>query len=133
MASIHDVELTVNTNRPEDEATITVTCNVEFTEFEVNAMTLLGLRYTLRCQLLDMDMLYAPTVAMFVQQHFPRVVRDTVNRREHVVFETHTPMHDLHVYVFGKDTLLAEVTLTNEETGAEVAARSRALALDLRT
>jgi hypothetical protein len=132
MATIQNIELRVSTNRPENEATISVTCDVEFTELEVNAMDLLGLAYTLRCQLLDMDMLYAPTVAMFVQQHFPRVGQDIAKRHEHVVFETEATMRDLHVYVFGKDTLLAEVTLTNDETGTEVIRRSEALQVDLR-
>lgn len=132
MATIHTVELNINPNRPDDRATIVVTCEVEFTEFEVNTMTMLGLRYKLQCQLLDMDMVYAPTVAAFANQHFPRVA-SPANRHEHVVFETDAPMHDLHVYVFGKDTLLAEVTLTNEETGADVVTRSKALAVDLRT
>jgi hypothetical protein len=53
MATITSSELTVTTNRPDDRASVVVSCDVEFTEVEVNAMNMLGLRYTLTCQVLN--------------------------------------------------------------------------------
>src|SRR5262249_52647954 len=49
MASINNHGLTVTTNRPDDRASVIVSCDIEFTEVEVNAMNLLGLRHTLTC------------------------------------------------------------------------------------
>ncbi|SRR6266566_1909489 len=58
MASIKHPQPAITLDRPHDNATIVLSCDVEFTEFEVNAMNMLGVRYTLQCHLLDMDMLY---------------------------------------------------------------------------
>ena len=130
MATLNTVELNVTTNRPQDTATMVVTCAVEFTDFEVNAMNLLGLRYNLQCQLQDLDMPYADPVHSFDWQHFPRVPGGAM-RHEHVVFEAVLATSSLHVYALGKDGLFATVTLTNEETGAEVTRRGKFVALDL--
>lgn len=130
MANISTVELNITTNRPQDRATLAVSCDVEFTEFEVNAMNMLGLRHRLQCKLQDMAMLYPDTVLLFEQQRFPHAPGGA-KRYEHAVFETVAAMSDLHLYVFGKDTLLAEVTLTNEETGSEHHERSKTIAVDL--
>jgi hypothetical protein len=73
MASITNAELTVTTNRPEDRASVVITCDVEFTEVEVNAMKMLGLQYTLHCQVLNRDMLDEEPVASYHHQQFPRV------------------------------------------------------------
>ena len=73
MGSIKHPQLAITADRPHNNATIVVSCDVEFTEFEVNAMNMLGVRYTLECHLLDMDMLYPDTVVAFDRQQFPRV------------------------------------------------------------
>ena len=48
VASINNAELAITTDRPQDRATLVVSCDVNFTEVEVNAMDILGLRYTLQ-------------------------------------------------------------------------------------
>ncbi len=53
MATISNPTLTVNTNRPSDQASVVVSCDIQFTEVEVNAMNMLGLQYTLHCQVLN--------------------------------------------------------------------------------
>lgn len=100
MATINRVDLKVTTNRPQGEATVTVSCDVEFTDFEVNAMNMLGLRYELQCRLEDMDRLYADKVLHFDTRHFPLVL-SKATRFEHVVLQTIAAMSDLHVYIFG--------------------------------
>jgi hypothetical protein len=86
VASITDPQLAIAIDRAHDTATITVDCDVEFTDFEVNAMMQLGLTYSLRCDLLNMDMLYPASVVVFAGQHFPRQPR-LGERREHATFE----------------------------------------------
>jgi hypothetical protein len=132
MATIDAVELKVTTNRPQDTATMVVSCEVEFTDFEVNSMNRLGLRYNLQCQLKDLDMPYADPVHSFDWQHFPSVPGGAI-RHEHVVFEAVLATSNLHVYVVGREGLFATVTLTNAETGAEVTGRSKFVPLDLAT
>src|SRR5258708_5099657 len=130
MASIKHPQLAITTDRPHDKATIVVSCDVEFSEFEVNAMNMLGLQYTLRCHLLDMDMVYPDSVVAFDRQEFPRVPGGA-NTHELVTFETDAAMSALHWYVFGKDTLVAQLTLRNEETGVEALQHSDVIRVDL--
>ena len=40
-------------------------------------------------------------------------------------------MSDLHWYIFGKDTLVAQLTLRNEETGIETVNHSDVMRVDL--
>src|SRR6266700_71591 len=130
MASIKHPQPAITLDRPHDNATIVLSCDVEFTEFEVNAMNMLGVRYTLQCHLLDMDMLYPDSVVAFDRQEFPRVPGGATTH-ELAAFETNAAMSDLHWYVFGKDTLVAQLTLRNEETGVETVKRSDVLQADL--
>jgi len=130
MAHIKHPQLAITTDRPHNKATITVTCEVEFTDFEVNAMNMLGVRYSLQCHLLDMEMLYPDAVVAFDRQVFPRLPGGG-NTHEHALFVTDAAMSDLHWYVFGKDTLVAELTLKNEETGIATVKRSDVLQADL--
>jgi hypothetical protein len=58
MASRTNPQLTITTDRAQNKATVVAECELEFTQFEVKAMTRLGLRYLLRCELLNMEMLY---------------------------------------------------------------------------
>ena len=130
MATVNTVELQVTTDRSRETATMVVRCEVEFSDFEVNSMNQLGLRYNLQCQLQDLDMPYADPVHRFDWQHFPRVPGGTM-RHEHVLFEAILATSSLHVHILGRDGLFARATLTNEETGAEVTRRSKFVALDI--
>ncbi len=130
MARITNAQLAIATDRAHDSATITVSCDLEFTDFEVNAMHLLGLRYTLKCELLDMDMLYVRGAVPFPVVDFPRDGRAALVH-EHVELHTEAAMHVLHRFVFGKDPLVAELTLRDEETGEATIRRSDVLHVDL--
>jgi hypothetical protein len=130
MASITNPQLAITTDRVENKATIAASCDVEFTQFEVNAMTQLGLSYSLRCELLNMDMMYPESVVAFIRQEFPTVPGHGQSH-EHATFETSTAMDALHMYIFGKDTLVAELTLENEESGASTVERTPVVAVNL--
>jgi hypothetical protein len=130
MASISGPELTVTTNRPDDRANVLVSCDVEFTNVEVNAMNLLGLQYTLTCQVLNKELLDEDPVLTYRAQHFP-IVPGGAHRYEHVVFDTYEGMDSLHDRLIGKDKLVAKLSLTNEETKAEVSARTETISVDL--
>jgi len=130
MATIKNPELTVTTNRPDDRANILVNCDIEFTEVEVNAMNLLGLQYTLACQILNKDMLEEDPVYTYPMITFPRAA-GAGSRYEHALFDTYEAMETLHDRLIGKDKLVAKLTLTNEETNAEVSVRTETIAVDL--
>ena len=49
----------------------------------------------------------------------------------HAAFEATTTMNALHLYIFGKDTLVAELTLKNEESAASTVKRTPAVAVNL--
>jgi hypothetical protein len=77
-----------------------------------------------------MDMLYPDSVVAFDRQEFPRVPGGA-NTPELATFETDAAMSDVHWYVFGKDTLVAQLTLKNEETGAEAVKHNDVIRVDL--
>ena len=56
MATILNPRLAVSTDRLHDRASISVSCDVDFTEVELSAIQLLGLSYHVQCQLLDKDL-----------------------------------------------------------------------------
>jgi hypothetical protein len=130
MATINNPELTVTTDRPVDRASVIVGCDIEFTDVEVNAMNMLGLQYTLTCQVLNKDLLDEDPVITYRQQTFPRLPADG-HRYEHVVFDSSEYMDALHERLIGKDKLVAKLTLTNQETHADVSARTEVIAVDL--
>jgi hypothetical protein len=130
MASITNPQLTIATDPAQNKASIRVSCDVEFTQFEVNSMTQLGLTYSLHCDLLNMDMLYPESVVAFVGQEFPRWPGHG-QMHESATFEAVTAMNALHLYIFGKDTLVAELTLRNEESGASTVKRTPGVAVNL--
>jgi hypothetical protein len=133
MPRIDDVELTIIPDRPQNRARVAVSCNVEFTEFEVNTMNMLGLRYTLDCRILEDDIFMLPEpdpVVTFHALDYPRLPGG-VERHERATFETLVPMSDLHEHDFGTDKLVAELKLQNEETGEWVVGRSQVVAIDL--
>jgi hypothetical protein len=130
MATINNQTLTVTTNRPDDGANVLVTCDIEFTDVEVNAMNILGLEYTLTCQVLNKELLDEEPVFTYRQLTLPRE-QGGATRYEHVVFDTYEAMETLHDRLIGKDKLVAKITLTNQETHADVSARTETLAVDL--
>ena len=48
MATINNPQLTVSTHPLRNMATVVASCDVELTDFEVNAVNVLRLRYTVR-------------------------------------------------------------------------------------
>src|SRR6476661_6017978 len=124
MAAILNPRLAVDVDRLHDRATISVSCDVDFTDVELNAIQLLGLRYHVQCQLVDKDLWEMRPVAIFDDWTLPSPTEMTVSKHEHVVFNTDRPMADLHRHFLSNDQLQAEVKLRNDETGAEVVART---------
>ena len=130
MPTIKNAELIISTDRPADRANVVVSCDVEFTEVEVNAMDLLGLKYSLTCQVINDYLMDDDQMLTFHPRQYPR--NDEMARRhEHAVFEIQVSMDSLHERIFGKDKLAAQLTLRNEETGSEQTARTEEIAVDL--
>jgi hypothetical protein len=127
---MHNVQLAVTTDRLDNLATLVASCDVDFTEFEVNAVTLLGLRYTVACQVLNRDLQYEDPVIRFSEHDLPPVARDAT-RTAHVEFRSDSVMSDLHEHLFTKDQLVAEFTLTNMETDAVKTPRRNVVGVDL--
>ena len=130
MPTIRNADLAVSTDRPANRATVIVTCDIHFTDVEVNAMDILNLRYALNCKVLNKYLLDEDPVITFREQTFPRV-SGVARHHEHVVLETSAPMYDLHERLLGKDTLTAEIRLRNEETGDEEVQRTDEISVDL--
>ena len=130
MATITNPQLAITTDQSHDAANVVVSCDVAFTSFEVNSMNKLGLRYSLHCDLLDMDMLYPDTVIRFEEVRLPHT-RGGAEHFEHVEFTSAAKMSSMHRYGFGKDPLYGRIVLTNCETGAEVIAHSPTVRVDL--
>ena len=130
MATIRDPQLSIQVDRTAKTAAVRVTCDLEFTDFEVRSMNLIGVHYTLECQLLNMEMLYPEAVIAFVPQQFPRI-RDGATQFEHPVFEAVAATSDLHLYIFGKDSLVAELRLSNDDLGTVSVKRTPATLVDL--
>ena len=133
MAQVSTPTLTVATDRPVDQAALTVACDIDFTEFEVNEMNILGLRYQVQCRIVDREMLNKNPVASFTPIALPRIAGNATTH-DHILFSELDPMDDLHgPRLLGKDRLIAEVTLRNQETGEETTAKSDTLVVDLTT
>jgi len=130
MALIHNIQLAIPVDRARGTATVDVECDVVFSEYEVNEMNVLGLRYSLDCHLMNMTMLYPDAVVRFEGQSLPHD-RGAASTHEHVRFSTTAATRDLHEYVFGKDPIMAQLVLTNLESGAQLIEHSEVLAVDL--
>src|SRR6266542_5938615 len=124
MASISNAQLAITTDPLHERSSISVSCDIEFTSVEVNAMNLLGLRYRLECQLLNKDLWQLKPVAVFDEWLFPRALEPTVHPHEHAVFNSDRPMTDLRRHLISEDKLEAQLTLRNEQTGEEVVSRT---------
>ena len=131
MATIVNPKLAVSVDRLHDRASISVGCDVDFTDVELNAIQLLGLSYHVQCQLHDKDLWEVRPVAIFDDWTLPRPTEMSVSKHEHVVFNTDRPTTDLHTHFLSNDQLQAEVKLRNDETGEEVVARTDFVAVDL--
>ena len=130
MPAITNVVLTISTDTALDRARVVVNCDVELTQVEVNAMNILGLQYELSCRVLDRDALDDYPVVTFHTQVFPTVPGAAL-ANEHALFDTVAVMTDLHEHVFGEDQLVAELTLTNTETGTQNVRRGDVIAVNL--
>jgi hypothetical protein len=131
MASINNVWFAIDADRLHDRASISVTCDIEFTDVEVNAINMLGLRYRVQCMIVRKDLWQREPVAILDECILPRLTERTVSSREHVEFNSDRPMSDLHTHFLSKDKLQAEVQLVNEETGDSVVSRTDYVAVDL--
>ena len=127
MASIHRPKLTVAPNRLENTARVLATCGVEFTDFEANAMRLLGLRFEVRCAVVNKDLQYETIVLTYD----PQWLDSHAAAGATVVFETVTSMSDMHQHVFTRDELYAEFTIENGETRDQVSGRTEVVRVDL--
>jgi hypothetical protein len=130
MATIIYPQLSIEIDRAGESATISVGCDLDFSEFEVKNMNLLGLRYSLQCQLLEIVTPRLDTVLSFDPQQFPRF-RDGATAYEHAVFETAAAVRDLHLDLSGKSSLVAELVLTNEDLGTVDMKRTQVVGLHL--
>ena len=130
MPTIKNPQLSITTDRPQNTATVEVSADIEFTEVEVNAMDLLGLRYTLDCQVLNKYLIDDDAVLTFRPHSYPREQLGA-RRYEHAFFETSVPMDTLHERLLGKDNLVAELRLKNDETHDEYVVRTDEIAVDL--
>jgi hypothetical protein len=127
MATISNPQLTITTDPMQNGASLVARCDVDLTDFELNAMRLLGLRYTLACGVLNRDLQYEQTVLVYEPQFVPADLPVA-----HMAFEAVSAMSDLHQHIFTRDELVAEFTLTNDETGSREIVRSELVTADLR-
>ena len=130
MASIDNARLTVSTDQNE-QAYVSVSCDVQFTDFEVSAMNELGLQYRLQCRLINKDLWDVEIVAVLDDEVLPRATDVKESNIRHVDLETVRSISELHTHVFTKDKLRAELTLRNEETGEAVVTETEVVAIDL--
>src|SRR6478672_967775 len=111
MATIVNPRLAVSVDRLHDRARISVSCDVDFTDVELNAIQLLGLSYHVQCQIFDKDLWEVKPVAILDDWTLPRPTEMTVSKPEHVVFNTDRAMADLHTHLLSNDQLQAELKL----------------------
>jgi hypothetical protein len=131
VAQVSTPKLTIATDRPIEKAALTVECDVDFTQFEVNEMNILGLQYEVQCRVVDRDMLDDEPVKEFDPISLPRIAGNAA-AHDHIVFTTLDSMDELHgPRLVGKDRLIAEVTLRNQETSEATTAKSDLVPVDL--
>jgi hypothetical protein len=68
MAKLSNPQLSVTTDPIQNRADVAASCDVELTEFEVNAIKLLDLKYTLECRVLNRDLQCEDTVLEYEPQ-----------------------------------------------------------------
>jgi len=126
MASIEHPQLSVTTDPMSDQASIIASCDVQLTEFELQAMRLLGVRYTVDCRIVNQDLWYEDTVLRYEQGEVA-----PGGTSVSMVFESASAMSALHDHLFTPDKLLAEFTLTDQETQDSEVKRSPVLSVAL--
>ena len=131
MATIENPLLTIDQDPLADEADVKVACDVEFTDFEVNAMNELGLQYRLTCRLYNKDLWDTEPIALFEDQIIGKTADALAQQSMHAVFETTRRREDLHTHVFSEDQLVAEIGLRDQESSAEVRVQTATLNVDL--
>ena len=130
MATIVNCLLRIAPDPLDNQATIIATCDIEFTDFEMRAMSLLELHYAIDCRVLNKDLWYEAVVVDYDRQILPSADRGA-QREDHVVFETVARMSNLHEHVVTRDQLVAEFTVTDLETDAQEVKRSAVVTADL--
>ena len=93
-------------------------------------MNMLGLQYTLHCKVLNHDVFEDDQAVAYHHVSFPRVAGEA-QRYDQASFEATVPMELLHDRLIGKDQLVAQLKLKNEETGAEDVLRTDTISVDL--
>ena len=130
MAVIEIPRLTVTTDPLLNQARVTASCDVRLTDFEVHAAMLLGLRFTLECRVLNRDIQWVDTVLRYDPVELPRD-GSSASAIQPITFERVSTMSDLHEHLFTRDELIAEFTLTNQETGTAQVNRTEVLTVAL--
>jgi hypothetical protein len=130
MSAINTPRLTVTTKRPTGHASVLVSCEIEFTDVEVNAMNMLGLEYRLTCQVLNKNLLDEVPVISYNEKTFPLLPGEG-RHREHIIFDSYDQVDTQHNLLIGKDKLVAEIHLRNLETHAEIITRTETIEVDL--
>jgi hypothetical protein len=75
----------------------------------------------------QMEMLYPESVVAFAGQRLPSLPRDA-QVGEHAAFDAVDAMNELHLYITGKGSLVAELTLKNEGSGTSTVKRTPVVA-----
>ena len=78
MATIVNCLLRIAPDPLDNQATIIATCDIEFTDFEMQAMNLLELQYAIDCRVLNKDLWYE---AMIVALRSPDLCRVPIGAR----------------------------------------------------
>lgn len=84
-------------------------------DVEVNAMNILGLRYVLNCRGPNKYLLDEQPVITYVKRLFPPM-RGEARRYGHVIVDLWSPMDESRERLLGKDKLVSELALRNDET-----------------
>src|SRR5215470_14648529 len=98
MSTTHRPKLTVTPDEALDRATVRVLCNVQFTDFEINAMNELGAAYTLSCRVINKDLWYETTGLAFDDVVLPRIA-GTAAASEDIVLEAVVPLDALREHM----------------------------------
>src|SRR6185436_10463876 len=125
MPSLNNVVLAVTTVEPGDQITVTVDCNVAFSESDVYGMRELGQKYALRCEVVRKELLEEIPVLAFGDRSFPPFTREG-----HVEFQLRVPMAALHGGLVGRDELKARVTLVDRDTDWQIVQDSERVSVD---
>jgi len=105
MAAIDNLNLEVIPDPVQDRVILRVSCEVNFTDFELNASERLGVCYRLQGRVLLQDLWRSVPIAALDDQELPHSLESHIAPTEHVVFSTVRERNDLH-HLFTPDRLL---------------------------